>query len=426
MMDRAQCASLSAQLGLTFATVAAGGLLVFDGGLYPFAAGLLFATLAQGVAQASSPRGHSAPLPSCVESMLWLALAIIALASISASLHGRSAESLDHVARLLLIPWCAWLAHAVRLPRIAVWYGSLLGLLVAVAVASWQIQGGEPRAGGGGNPIVFANLVSGLLAVALFAGPRTAGLRTWPPLVAWLAGGLAIVWSGSRGALLVWAALGVLAWMRHGDSRRRVRWLALALPGAAVMLGLVGWLGLHAPLRLEQIEPNLVRFAHGDPDSPIGARLELLGLAWQGFLGHPWIGVGIENFGSLVRGLPGCRLPSPMGMCVLTHAHNDFAEWAATMGLPGLVGIIALYGLPLACFIRIIREAAGMPGASAQAAWAGVALVGVYLGSGLSQSIFAHAATASAYAVFVGLLLGVALHECADQLPGAKRGIADR
>ncbi len=423
MMDRAQRAFVTAQFGLAFASVAAGGLLVFDGGLYPFAVGLLLATLAQGVAQASAPRGQTAAVPSCVVALLCLALAIVALASISASSHGRALDSLDHVARLLLIPWCAWLAHAVRLPRIAVWYGALLGLSVAAGVAGWQIHGGELRAGGGGNPIVFANLVSGLLAIALFAGPRTARLRTWPSLAAWLVGGLAIVWSGSRGALLVWAALGVLAWLRHGDSRRRVRWLVLALPGAAVMLALVGWLGLHAPLRLEQIEPNLVRFADGDPDSPIGARLELLGLAWQGFLWHPWTGVGIENFGSLVRGLPGCRVPSPMGMCVLAHAHNDFAEWAATMGLPGLAGIIALYGLPLACFIRIVRGAAG---ASAQAAWAGVALVGSYVGSGLSQSIFAHAATASAYAVFVGLLLGIALHEGASPAPCAKQGVMDR
>ncbi len=424
MMDRASSAFRTARLGLVFASVAAGGLLVFDGGLYPFAVGLLLATLAQGIAEASAPRGQPAAVGSCVAGMLLLALAIIALASISAALHGRTADSLDHVARLLLIPWCAWLAHAVRLPRVAVWCGAMLGVLVAVGVAGWQIQAGELRAGAGGNPIVFANLVSGLLAVALFAGPRTARLRTWPSLAAWLVGGLAIVWSGSRGALLVWAVLGVLAWMRHGDSRRRLRWLALALPGAAVMLALVGWLGLHAPLRLEQIEPNLVRFAHGDPDSPIGARLELLGLAWQGFLAHPWSGVGIENFGSLVRGLPGCRSASPMGMCVLTHAHNDVAEWTVTMGLPGLVGIIALYGLPLACFIRIIRRSAGVPGASAQAAWAGVALVGAYIGSGLSQSIFAHAATASAYAVFVGLLLGVALHEGAGPAPRAKQDAA--
>lgn len=414
MMDRVPSAFRMAQLGLMFASVAAGGLLVFDGGLYPFAAGLLLATFALPVARASA-RSASAAVPSCVVAMLCLALSIVAVAAVSAAVHGETLDSLDRIARLLLIPWCAWLAHATRLPRVAVWYGALLGLLVAVGVAGWEIHGGELRADGGGNPIVFANLVTGLLAVALFAGPCTPRLRIWPPLGAWLAGGLAIVWSGSRGALLVWAALGLLAWVLCGDSRRRVRWLALAAPGAVAMLALAGCLGWLAPLRLEQIEPNLVRFAHGDPDSPIGARLELLGLAWQTFLGHPWTGVGIENFESLVRGLPGCRTPSSMGMCALTHAHNDFAEWAATMGLPGLIGIVALYGLPLACFVRIIRRAKGVPGASAQVAWAGVALVGVYFGSGLTQSIFAHAATASAYAVFVGLLLGIALHEGAGR-----------
>lgn len=404
-----------ARNGLLFASFAAGALLVFDGGLYLFAVGLLFSTLAQ---CAAAPYPASARRQPCVTAMLALVLAVITVAAVSVWLHHKALQPLDHLSRLLLLPWCAWLANAVRLPRTGLWRGALLGLLVALGYAGWQIHSGLPRAGGAGNPIEFANLVLVLLAVALFAGTR-GGRFPWVPLAAWLAGGLVIVWTGSRGALLVWIVLAVLyLCQRHGWSR----WRAL-LAVAMVALLVCCLPGLNAPLRLDQIEPNLDRFVRGDPDSPIGARLELLALAWRGFVAHPWAGVGIENFNRLVLELPDCRDASPMGMCVLSHAHNDLAEWAATMGLPGLLGIVALYGLPLACFVRIIGRAGS--GASTAAARAGATLVVVYVLSGLSQSMFAHATTASAYAVFVGLLLGIALHESGGDAPGASGRAGD-
>ncbi|MET0582796.1 MAG: O-antigen ligase family protein, partial [Pseudoxanthomonas sp.] len=44
-------------------------------------------------------------------------------------------------------------------------------------------------------------------------------------------------------------------------------------------------------------------------------------------------------------------------------------------------------------------------------AWAGLVLIAVYVLSGITQSMFAHAMTTTLYAVLVGLLLGMALRE---------------
>jgi O-antigen ligase len=96
-------------------------------------------------------------------------------------------------------------------------------------------------------------------------------------------------------------------------------------------------------------------------------------------------------------------------VCTLHHAHNDLAQWSATLGIPGLFLVVALYLLPAGHFLRIIvTHRLTLPKGSA---WAGLMLVVVYVLSGITQSMFAHALTTTLYAVQVGLLLGLALRE---------------
>ena len=78
------------------------------------------------------------------------------------------------------------------------------------------------------------------------------------------------------------------------------------------------------------------------------------------------------------------------------------------MGIPGLLLIVALYLLPASHFLRIIiAQRLTIPKGSA---WAGLVLILVYVLSGITQSMFAHALTTTLY-VLVGLLLGMALRE---------------
>jgi O-antigen ligase len=170
----------------------------------------------------------------------------------------------------------------------------------------------------------------------------------------------------------------------------------------------VPWLA--SQTRLDSIQTDLQHFSAGQVDSPIGARLKFLSLAWDAFLEHPWAGVGLDQFDARVKMLPVCA--QDLGICQLGHAHNDIAHWSATLGIPGLLVIIAIYLLPLLQFVRIIR--ADNQKTTAGAAWTGLVLVLVFFLSGMTQSMFSHALTTMAYVIFVGLLLGLALRESAQ------------
>ena len=105
-----------------------------------------------------------------------------------------------------------------------------------------------------------------------------------------------------------------------------------------------------------------------------------------------------------------------LGFCQLGHAHNDLAQWAATLGIPGLLVIVAIYLVPLLQFLKLVRRDTRK--SASGAAWAGLMLVLVFLLSGMTQSMFSHALSTMTYVVFVGLLLGLALRESTGRTPG--------
>lgn len=344
-----------------------------------------------------------------LRTITWLVLGVLLLCIVSMVCSGQEWRTVDNVSRLLVMPWCAALMYAVGMSRFGLWAGAVSGLLLSFGIAVWQVSGGLDRADGGGNPIVFANVVLMLLAIAIYARPAVRRRWTLTLLATVLALGMAtIVLTGSRGALPGLAAL-LLVTLIGGTGQARWWRLALSLSLPALLLVAMWSLpGLSSQTRLEVVNSDLARYARGDVDTPIGARLELLSLAGRTFAEHPWMGVGIDRFGTIVDQLPACQ-GHGLGMCVLDHAHNDLAEWAATMGIPGLLAIVALYLVPLALFVRIIRRSNRHT--SRGAAWAGVMVIVVCFLSGLTQSMFAHALVATTYAVFVGALLGMALLE---------------
>ena len=107
--------------------------------------------------------------------------------------------------------------------------------------------------------------------------------------------------------------------------------------------------------------------------------------------------------------VPVCRDNPEELRCHLGHAHNDVAEWAATQGAPGLLLLLAVYGIPLWLFVRLHRRS-GRSTFRGPAA-AGIMLVITYALCGLTQSMFAHQMTASFYVTLVGLLTGLSIVE---------------
>lgn len=372
-------------------------------GLEPFAGVLLLAmVLAPEQLWAARQRSRTLVAP-----LLLLAVLVAAVVLFSRSSANVPWSEADNRLRILAMPLFALALAALRPERAWFWAGAWVGLAAACAIALSQYLGGLPRPGGWTNPIGFAEVALGLMVIVAFCRP--------PARAAWvlfglLAGVATIVMTGSRG---VWPGLVIVAITAFATGAWRLQvplrtWLLFAS-----LVSILAWIA--TPLvatRIDALQRDAVRYEVGDFDTSLGARLDLLTVAGDAFLAHPWRGVGVGNFGSYLQASPICADSEP-AFCRLGHAHSDLPEWAATMGIPGLLAIIALYGVPLVLFARERRRAARP---SSSAATAGLLFVATFALCGLTQSMFAHQLVAAFYATMVGLLAGYCLLEREHEL----------
>jgi O-antigen ligase len=381
----------------------AAALLVVPKGLSIFAALMLAATL---VALPDAWRRERV-VPRTLYVLLAAALGVIAVVACSMWIDGASLAVLDNPSRALLLPWCAWLAWITRVRMSSLWYGALAGLLIAFVVSIAQVSLGVERAGSDANPIVFANAVLALLVLAVFCRPSHGG---WPSQLL-LAGiivmaNVVVILSGSRGVL---PGVGLVMLMLLVGTAPHRRWWRLggALCLLAVLFAamwMVPWLSTQ--FRLDQLHADVSGFAVGEVDQPISARMALLSVAWDAFRESPLTGAGIDTFAARIDASAYC-VNAQRHFCGLGHAHNDVAQWGATMGLIGIAGLALLYLPPLLIAVRQIRE--GHMRTAVGPSWAVGMLVATYIVSGMTQSMFSHALSTSAFVVFGGLLLGGSL-----------------
>ncbi|QBG93482.1 O-antigen ligase family protein [Xanthomonas oryzae] len=336
----------------------------------------------------------------------WLTVAVIAISLLSIALFEHGLRDVGNRSRFLVLPWAALWAYALQPRQIWLWRGALVGVFAAMLIALLQVMNGADRAEGFTNAIVFADIALMLLVVAVFCRPD--GNVRWL-LGAAIATVVVIVLSGSRGVLLsLLATLGVLIW---GAPWRSARVRLLTFIGGPVLA--VG-VALSVPaltdqMRLGELQSDLQRYEVGDTDSSAGARIERLHVAWDTLKAHPLTGVGVGRFDDAMHDLPACAADPSLFRCQLGHAHNDLAEWGATQGVPGLLLLIAVYGVPLCVFARLHRRS-GQQQFRGPAA-AGVMLVINYALCGLTQSMFAHQVAASLYTAMVGVLVGLAARQ---------------
>ncbi len=344
----------------------------------------------------------------------WLALAIIALALISAAWWGLELRDIEKRSRFLALPWTVLWAYALMPERRWLWRGAVAGIWAALVLAIVQVTMGMPRAEGWNNAIVFADVALGLLVIVLLEAGTARWIRGWTLAAA--AG--VFVLSGSRGVMLgLVALLLVVVWTAHWRTLA-TRLLLLALLGAAVVTAVISIPELARQARVVELQQDVARLQSGDENSSTGARLERLHVAWATLREHPLVGVGVGRFDVGMRRLPECA-DGTLERCNLGHAHNDLAEWGATQGIPGALLLILVYALPLCWFVRLYRRSGRREFRGPAAT--GIVLVVVFALCGLTQSMFAHQLAASFYCVVVGILAGLALREArwnsADRLP---------
>jgi len=377
--------------------------LAMPKGLLPFGLLLLLSTLLVPRRLLAGARELGAPLAAVAAAAVF-ALGVVFVSSWVLGLEPGEVESRD---RVLVLPWAMAWAYVLQPSRTLLWRGAICGLAAAAVVALVQVLAGAERASGWGNAIVFADVVLLLMVLAVFCRPA----RSWR----WAALGLvlgtvAILLSGTRGTwpgLLLLLAAMVLG---SGWRSRRSRLLVLGATVAGLVALVSAVPGMTERTRLDELQQDIARIDRGDHDSSAGARLERLQIAARAFGEHPWTGVGFAHFDRAMEQLPECRRTPPAERCHLGHAHNDLAEWAATMGIPGILALAGLYGIPLWLFVRLWRRTPRPPNLRG-AALAGMAFVVAFVSCGLTQSMFAHQTTTSVYAALAGILLGLAVRE---------------
>lgn len=379
-------------------------------GLLPFGLCLLLGSLVGW----RSLRAGIAARSGALRAVGWLTVAVIAMSLLSIAMFEHGLRDVGNRSRFLVLPWAALWAYALQPRQVWLWRGALTGVFAAMLIALLQVMNGADRAEGFTNAIVFADIAMMLLVVVAFCRP-TGGVR-------WLVGAalatlLVIVLSGSRGVwLALLATVGVLAWGAPWHSAR-MRLLTF-VGGAVLAVGVVASVpALTDQMRLGELQSDLQRYEVGDSDSSAGARIERLHVAWDTVLAHPLTGVGVGRFDDAMHELPVCAADNALLRCHLGHAHNDLAEWAATQGVPGLLLLIAVYGVPLWVFVRLHRRSGQVQFRGPAAA--GVMLVISYALCGLTQSMFAHQVSASFYSAMVGVLVGLAARQAQPAVPKA-------
>ncbi len=337
----------------------------------------------------------------------WSMLGVVVVVLVSKFHFDVRWREVDNRLRLLTLPFFALMVVAYRPDRRWLWRGALVGLVGGFAVAAFQVGSGMERAAGWtANAIVFADALIALVVLAVFCRPP--GELLWTTVACGF-GVAAVALSGSRG---VWPGLGIVliaALLVSGGRARRLSWAMLALAALAVAASL--WVEpLARATRIQELRSDVQRLMDGDAMSSVGSRVTLYELAGQTFADYPLTGIGVGRFEQVVLNSPLCVPPAPrVEFCKLGHAHNDAAEWAATMGVPGLLALLAVYLVPLGLFALYLRRFG--EGRARSTALAGLVLVLVYMLNGSSQSIFAHQLVASFYAVAIGVLYGFVLLE---------------
>lgn len=325
-------------------------------------------------------------------------------------------------AKCVLAALCVFYVAAYPPRPWALVAGWMAGCLGAAGMACWQVYGqGSDRAFGYTNAIQFGNIALWMavaVAVCMVCLYRMAHRRGWLlwGAVAVLAGLWASVLSLSRGG---WLALLLAALVAAVLARKTGRGLLLrvvaGLAVAAVLVAGVNFSTLQE--RMGRLDQELAQYSdRGQAETSVGHRLEHWRMAWQMGSEKPLWGWGEQGYQSRKQELVAAGAYDPE-VLEYGHAHNEVLDTYAKSGLAGVVALCLFYGVPLYLFWPSPRR--GQPGAvpaplvpPETAAMmlalrlAGLALVLLYIGFGLTQVFFAHNSGLLFYVFMVMLLWG--------------------
>ncbi|MET0935022.1 MAG: O-antigen ligase family protein [Luteibacter sp.] len=151
--------------------------------------------------------------------------------------------------------------------------------------------------------------------------------------------------------------------------------------------------------RFSQVSDEVSTFSKDNSQGAVRERIAMWESASSAFLEHPWAGVGLDQFGAYTRSKVAVGEASE-AIAKYDHPHNEYLEAAATGGVPALVIVLLLFGLPAWHFLRRLGHADEW---TATFATAGLATIVMYALSAMTDNVFYRAMP---HSFFLFLVLG--------------------
>ncbi|MBI4563631.1 MAG: O-antigen ligase family protein [Planctomycetes bacterium] len=182
---------------------------------------------------------------------------------------------------------------------------------------------GRFRANEPSGTLFYPNTFAGFLVLTLpfaLGAALDGGRRRWLQVLTVGMGGFCLWATGSKGGWIA-AAVAAGAFLILAGARRFPRRRALLI-GSAAVVAVAGLVAIAGPL--QRIESIAVRHVYWDAGIKMTAE-------------HPLLGVGINQFGDYYGHYKDDRQEET------THAHNDYLEVLAELGIVGLLSFIGLF-----------------------------------------------------------------------------------
>jgi len=337
----------------------------------------------------------------------WLCWALVLFSAANILGHGLRWNEFDLPSHILLfLGITAVFTQPLRLAWF--WRGLSMAAAVLGLVCIYQhyFQGAERASGIDGGDwgvieLAMFMLVLSLSSVVQLLRPQLAmPERVFHAACAAL-GMFGALLTQSRGPLLACAPVFALV---IGCSIYRTRqWRAplVVLVGAVLVAsGAVLLMRGEIVARFDAIGHEVRTYSSNDTQGAVRERLEMWRVATRAFTEHPVTGVGIDQFGKYTQSQMKLGLASD-SIAKYEHPHSEYLEAAVAGGVPGLILLLLLFGVPLVLFARRVFDP---DDAVAVSAMVGLLTVVMYALCGLTDNVLYRSMP---HSLFFFLVLGM-------------------
>jgi len=328
----------------------------------------------------------------CVLIGVLLSYGVVMIAMVLLLGHGN--RLIDKPMRALLTVPILLLLLRVPVQQAVMWAGMVVGVAVSALRAWWEMAVEHAgRAGDYMNSIHFGNIafVYSVFCAAglIWTRTQTRHVATWRVvLVLGLCCGLySCVTSGSRGA---WVALPMVLVVFAVSllNRRNLVYAVLCTAAGVAVLGAV-FSRTDGMLHQRYVDAvsDIAQYRQNNADTSIGARFEMWRGAAMNLPHHPILGWNMGDYEKALQDLVHARRLHEIVLTFKTNLHNGYIHAWIFYGLPGLLVLLMLYGVPLWFFGRGLRD----PDLGVRSiAVSGTSLIVSYASFNLTQAMFLH------------------------------------